>query len=304
MAHSFSVPAADMLQEARTMQAIFIQDKTTFKDFDGSFDDPFADDWLTSIDTADAAETAETRLDEQKLETAGVLDTMAQARQIYNLCKYFIEKAFADKKELQDKFGLNNYDTDGYDQRKMSNFLSNLYSMCQNADYKPALLTAGLTQTQIDNIGTLRDKFNEFNTKQNTFIKQTAQATAERDALYNDAYSFMQRVNRASKVLFAGNEVKLNQYALPHGSPGEIFNVEGKVTDATNNGQELKGVLVEIKELDLSTLTNFYGNYGFVDVPAGSYTLQFTLAGYGPKTVPFTMVANGKLVSNQSLSVI
>ena len=304
MAHSFSVPAADMLMQNRTMQAQFIIDKALFEALDADYNDPFAANWLTSINTADAAETAETRLDAQRQETADVLAAMEAGRQAYQTCKYFIEKAFAGQKARQDQFGLNNYDADARDQSHMFNFLSTLHRLCEDAAFKPDLLAAGLTQAQIDNVETVLTAFTEINTSQNNFIKQTAQATAERDALYNDAYSFMQRVNRASKIVFAGNEVKLNQYALPHGSPGEIFNVEGKVTDATNNGQELKGVLVEIKELALSTLTNFYGNYGFVDVPAGSYTLEFTLAGYGPKTVPFTMVANGKIVSNQSLAVL
>ena len=304
MALPFNESAGEMLEGSRAVRIIFIEDKTTFETFDPDLADPFADDWLTSIETSEAAETAETRLDTQKAETAVVLEDMKQVRFVFAQSKYFVQKAFAGQPDVQNRFGLNNFDADGASQHQLAIFLSTLYGHCNGAAYKPALLAAGMTQTQIDAIKTLLDKFNADNEKQNAFILQTTQATTARDTQYAATYQYWQRVNRASKVVFWDNIVKLNQYAMPHGSPTENFNVEGKVTDASNGGANLKGVLVEVKELGISTLTNFYGNYGFVDIPAGNYTLQFTLAAYGPKTVPFSMVENGKIVSNQSLSLL
>ena len=304
MPQNFSVPAADMLQDGRTMQALFLDDKAEFIALDDQFDDPFAADWLESIDTSDGVETAETREDEQMQKTEDVLLQIDEVVKVHTVSKYFVEKAFAGKKGLQNKFGLDDFATEGRTQRAISSFLENLYKQCQSADYKPALLAAGMTQAQIDEIETVRQAFNDLNTDQDKFIRTTTQATADRDKQYNSTYDFAQRVNRASKVIFRGNIIKLNQYALPHGSSGEDFNVEGKVTDGSNGGATLKGVLVEIKELGVTTYTNFYGNFGFVDIPAGSYTLSFTLPGYGPKTVPFTLVANGKQVINQSMTVL
>ena len=304
MSYHFNVTPGEMLEGSRAVRIIFIQDQQDFKDFDLEFDTPFAGEWETSILASEAAETAETRLDEQKAETAVVLEDMKQVRFIFAQSKYFVQKAFPKQAEVQNKFGLNNVDKDGSTQKELAIFLTTLYTQCNSAANKPALLAAGMTQLKIDAIASLAAKFVGDNQTQNAFILQTAQATEDRAKQYNATYDYWQRVNRASKVVFWDNLIKLNQYAMPHGSEGENFNVEGKVTDGSNNNANLKNVDVEIKELGIVTKTNFYGNFGFVNIPAGSYTLSFTLPGYGPKTVPFTLVQDGKAVVNTTMQVL
>ncbi len=304
MTQNYNVPTNEMLEGSRTKRLLFIGDKNDFTLFDAVFIDPFSDDWEASIEASEAMATAETREDEQMELTEVVEADMKAVNFICVSSKYFVQKAFADSPAAQNKFGLDDFDTLARTQNGIAVFLTNLYQQCNVPAQKAKLLAAGMTQLQIDAVDTLRKKFVQDNAEQNEFIENTTQATADRNKQYNDTYGFWQRVNRASKVVFYGNPIKLNLYAMPHGTAGEVFDVEGKVTDGSNNNAPLKLVEVEIKELGIKTKTNFYGNYGFVGIAPGTYTLSFTLPGYGPKTVPFTLVQDGKAVVNATMQVL
>jgi hypothetical protein len=131
----------------------------------------------------------------------------------------------------------------------------------------------------------------------------TTEATQARDKQYNETYAYWQRVNRASKVIFEDDPVKLNQYKMPEGpQPDPDINFKGKVLDALNN-TPLKNVVVKITELDIETTTNYAGNFNFVSLPAGTYTVRFVLAGYVTQDVPVTILASGVVVQNVSLTV-
>lgn len=299
----YNIPDADMMEDSRATRLIFNSDKATFIAVDPYFDDPFSADWLASIEASEAAETAETREDQQEQETAEVEEVMAQARAIYNDVKYYVELVFADKPAIQKKFGLDNYNEAATSQNTMALFLKNLHTQCIVPANQALLTAAGLTLPQIGTINSLYTNLTSENSQQDAFIKTSGSATDARVTTYNATYAMRQRVNRASKVAFADNPTKLNEYKLPGGSSEESFNVEGKVTDAANN-RGLYKVTVTLVELEISDRTTTLGNYGFVEVPPGTYTLRFTLAGYTTVERPITVLQSGKVVENVSMQVV
>ncbi|MES2621508.1 MAG: carboxypeptidase-like regulatory domain-containing protein [Bacteroidota bacterium] len=303
MEPNFSVPAEDMLEDARTMKALFDDDVADFTAKDPDLDAAFAADMLDSIEESEGWETAETRQDQQEQETEDVLVAMKTGNQTYIIAKYYIEKAFSAQPKTLKKFGLDNFTAARNRQPKMILFLRNLHTLCEDPANKAELLAAGMTQLQIDAIGVAVGTLATENTEQNKFIKETPEATAERITQYNSTFAFMQQINRASKIVYYGNVVKLNQYLLPHGSQGADFNAEGKVTDGSNNGAPLKGVKVRCEELNIETYTNFYGNWGFTDVPVGIHKFTFTLPGYTTVDHNATFVQNGSVKFNMSLSL-
>lgn len=303
---NYNVPDADCIAEARAVRDIYITDESLFSAFDVvRFDAAFKNNWLTALDNATAQETAETRLDQQKQETQDVLDAMAEGRRIYAMVRYFALKAFAAKPNIANKIGLNNYDTAHTNQHAFAEFLANMHQQCDSAALKPELLAAGMTQPQIDSIGQAYKNLKDEEREQSAFIKTSGSATDARIAVYNTAYAFWQQVAEASKVVFYGNSTKLNEYKLPEGpQPDPDINVKGKVVDGTNSNAPLKDVVVRVKELSLEALTNYAGNYNFVSIPAGSFTLGFELPGYTSLEVPITVLASGVVVQNATLSVV
>ncbi len=301
---TFGVPDPDMFESGRTMRALFISHKAAFVAKDVNVDDPFAAEWLESIEASEAVETDEVREDQQQQETADVDEQMELGRKKYTEVKYYVEVAFANKPAIKNKFGLDNYDEAANNQARMATFLKNLHKQCQHADYKPALLTAGLTQLQIDEIATIHNALLTENTDQNEFIQNSPEATEARIVQYNSTYAFAQKINRLSKVVYYGNTTMLNTFKLPEANPTDPdINVKGKVTDSAT-GNPLKGVRVKIVELELTDTTSFYGNYHFVSIPAGTYTLRYLLDGYGQVDHPITVLADGVVTDNAVLTVV
>ena len=298
MPNNFNVPATEMLEDARTKRLLFIGDKAAFVAIDPDFADPFEADWLAAIVQGEGVETAENRMDRQMDETQYVQEAMAEATRVYITAKYYIEKAYAGRPSFQNNFGLNDFSTSGNTQNGMAVFLTNLFQKCNSAEYKPDLLAAGMTQDQIDSIDAAYNLFVNDNSDQNLFIETNAQASKERSDIYNDCYAYMQRVNRASKVVFYGNPVKLNQYELPHGSEGVNYAIEGDVLDGSNNNKPLKGVTVEIVQNGAGAVTNARGKFGFVGITPGNYTLQLSLPGYTTLTAPVQLSANSRATVN------
>lgn len=298
----YSVPDADCIQEAKAVRLIYLDDKALFEAFDPvTFSPTFGANWEESLNKSTLQETAETRRDQQVQETLDVLEKMGEGRKMYVKIKYFVEKAFEKKPGIMHKFGLNDYDTAAQSQPLMVTFLYKMHTQCEDAEFKPALLAAGLTQPVIDAVAAVAKDLEIEEQEQDKFIKGSSSATDERIAQYNDSFWYWQQVARASKVIFYDNPTKQNEYELPHGSAGVSYVLEGKVTDGSNNNANLKDVVVAIVENNFATVTNAFGNYGFVAVPPGNYTLSFTLGGYQDKTVPITITQSGKVTQNASL---
>ena len=303
MARNFNVPAGEMLTQSRAVRTIFNSDKAMFAALDADFNDPFAADWLASIEASESYQTGEQREDAQMILTGQVLEDMKAARTAYKTAKFFIEKAFSDKPNELRFFGLDDYDKARDDQSKMIMFLDMLYNACNNPAYNPALTTAGMTPAHILAIQTAKNNFATENQTQDAFIMTTQDATRDRDNQYNSTYAFWQYVNRASKVIFEDDPIKLNEYKMPEGpQPDPDINLKGKALDAINN-KPLNNVTVKVVELDIVTTTNYAGNYNFVSIPAGTYTLRFVLAGYVTQEIPVTILASGVVVQDVSLVV-
>lgn len=75
--------------------------------------------------------------------------------------------------------------------------------------------------------------------------------------------------------------------------------INGYVKDA-ENGEELIGATVVIKELSIGTVTNVYGFYA-VNLPPGDYTILYSYLGY--QTIEKVFTLNGNIEHNVELPV-
>ena len=74
-----------------------------------------------------------------------------------------------------------------------------------------------------------------------------------------------------------------SQTLLAAPNPVVIY-VTGTVTDKISN-ETIPGVEVRVKGTDIVTYTNFDGNYFLPELPAGTYTLEFSYITYNTTSV-------------------
>ncbi len=76
-------------------------------------------------------------------------------------------------------------------------------------------------------------------------------------------------------------------YSLAQAQSG---NISGKVTDQRNN--PLANVNIAVSNTSLGTNTNYSGDYEISDLAPGSYTLTFSMVGFGTQNKTVTVYAN------------
>ncbi len=72
--------------------------------------------------------------------------------------------------------------------------------------------------------------------------------------------------------------------------------IEGKLLDKSNNNEPITFANVAIKGTDVTSITDFRGNYVFKNLEQGTYTLQYSFLGYETKEVVIEVADNKKEV--------
>ncbi len=211
---NYSISDADMAQASRLMQGSFTEDLAVFSAFDSSFADPFTANWLLSINNSNNIVRDTIALGQQTELTGIVEKTMEEARNLFQSMKYFIEKAFPGKKEIWAQFGYNDYLSARNSETKMIQFLGVLYNTA--VTHKDQLIAAGFIDGRIESIKSLQTQLAEADYNQEKAKKARPAVTHERIAALNDCYSYMQKVSKAAKIIFANDYVKYNRYLLPN----------------------------------------------------------------------------------------
>lgn len=210
---TYSGSDADMIQASRVMHGLFVEDKAAFINFDGEFADPFAANWLQKISIAN--DVVQDSLYVSGLtELTKIVETkMEECKEFFQAMKYFIEKAFTDKMEIQVQFGTNDYEKARLSQTKMIQFLGLLNKTA--TQFKTELIAAGFSQDKIDRIAILQTELINADYEQEMSKKKRPAVTQERIEKLNDCYQWMQKVSKAGKIIFVKNHAKFDQYLLP-----------------------------------------------------------------------------------------
>jgi hypothetical protein len=204
---------AEMVQASRVTHGLFLEDKTLFKNFDNAFDDPFAQNWLVKIEEAVVVYQDTTNVAELTERTKAVEIKMEECRALFQQIKYFVEKAFPSKREIWAQFGFNDYEEARKSETKMIRLLGIIDKTALN--YKNDLIAAGFSETDIAKINALQVQLIDADYQQEIHKKKRPALTQQRITILNDCYTFMQRVSKASKIIFKTDKAKIDQYLLP-----------------------------------------------------------------------------------------
>jgi hypothetical protein len=283
----YRITDPEMYEAAKTKRGFFIADKADFIAFDPDFDDPFADGWLTQINSAEAMPQDETLDDQLTQLTADVEEQMVKCRDKFQDSKFFIEKTFPDKVKIWNEFGYNNYEAARKSQVQMIQFMKNFHTTATK--YKIQLIAKNYTQVMIDEIDSLRKALDDANQVQESFIGNLPVQTQARHIKNNELWETIVKVCSAGKRKFKNDFAKYQRYLLPPGeeSPAAL-SISGLVTDSANSNP-LAGAQIDVAPAGVSATTAANGRYSIGALDDGDYVLTATLANYVTQTKNVTI---------------
>ena len=298
----YKVSDAFLVEYAKDMRNLFNDDLADFNDFDADFNTDLADDWLENILAAQIFLRDRSVVAYQKGCTYRVEKAMKRCRKYYQEVKFFVLKTFPDDISIQNEFGLSTYDEIRKSQTKLLEFMRDVYNVA--GKYAAKLAAKNFDAASIADINILADALEQANLDQNISIKGRLAITSNRIAAYNKVWATVTLVSRASKIIYADDAVKYNQYILPAGNESEgVLKLKGKVTDAAP-GRPIKNAQVSIDGLKIKVKTDSKGQYGIGNIKPGSYKLACFANKYHTLTLDKITVVNDRTtVQNFTLTL-
>ncbi len=297
----YDISDANMLSDANNKRAYFIEDQVDFANFDLDFASPYEANWLTTIEAAETFVDDETVLDQITGKTQTLNTIMGDCRDYYQGAKHFVEKAFPNNPAVQKEFGFNDYDEARKTQPKMVLFMYKFHKVAQQ--YNVELIAKNYSQIMIDGIKTLADNLKAANVDQDTFIGNRGVKTSTRSTLHNNVWDITTLICKTGKRLYRDDYGKYHRYMLPGSEEPEAeLALKGFVRDSITN-LVLEDATVSIVELAINTQTDSLGKYAFGILPAGTYTLEITKAGYTSQTLPGIIITDG-ITTTQDIQLV
>lgn len=211
----FSMPYGKATQTSRVMRNSFILYKSEFIKFDPDYDDPYSDNWLTAITTAEACGSDDTIRAVQTGETANVESVMEKCRAKFRETMHFAEKAFPNNTPVLNEFGDNTYRKIKSSQPEMAKFMRNLYKVSKK--YSTNLIAVKYTDAQIEESDALAKQLTKADEDQEGKKNERPVETQDRIEKHNTMWDFTSNVARDGKVIFKDDEAKRKLFILTDG---------------------------------------------------------------------------------------
>lgn len=215
-----------MLVKAQVMHDNLAADLATFTAFFPWLTAPTVAALQTSIDVAAALP-----LDTQVLANLKVLTEDVNAQVILgnaalSTLGIYAKLTYPNSDARQRVFGQDQWAAARTDQEKMMNALEHAHSLATQAPYNADLIAKGYTAPQVANLLTIANAIRATNTLQEDAKSLRPVSTQSRIIKYNDVWAQLQTINICSKVAFAGNPAKLEQYMLyPNSAESTTVNI-------------------------------------------------------------------------------
>ncbi len=286
----FNIGDAYMLEFSKTMRLFFIEDQADFAAEDTNFASPYeTNTWQAAIDAAENEPTDEQRLDQLSQLTETVYNEMDLCRENFQDSKRYIKKAFPNNITIWNEFGFDDYRFIKDKQPEMIQFMKRFHSTAVKYSAQLDTPIVNFTAVKIAEIDTRKQALDNANNVQEKFKKDIPTYTQQRIQKLNAVWEITTDVGGVGKSLYSHDYAKYQHYLLPASDETETLMLSGTVTNVPAPGVEAEPIeeaLITVLELALATESDSNGNYGFGILPAGTYTLTISKAGYAPQSIP------------------
>jgi len=207
----------ELRNRAPVVHGFFLDDKADFTAMFTAFEDPFADDFLAAINDISVADNDDWFMDEVSEAVELLGREMEDARALVTKFFAFIRIAFEGDRSVLKAFGSGDVKKAVQSYSKMSNLLEKIRRQSELPENKPVLLAAGLSQADIDMLGTLSGRIDEEFEKLSDAKSARVRHTKIRIEKYNKVFGFMQKLAAASKQVYREDYAKRIKYNLNFG---------------------------------------------------------------------------------------
>jgi len=237
----YTMEDLDMLVRAQVFHNAFVIDKADFVANFPHLDDPFAADFQTAIDAADALPSAQ-EVDGEIVEaTFNLNEQLPIARKALQKLYTYLDIVWP-KGQKNSRFGRINYEKVRQSHSGLKELLEQGHRQAEEPTQKAALIAGGYTQASIDELETIMNAIDTLLAVQVDLMGARFEKTRDRILALNHVWSFMQQINKASKVTFVDNSAKLELYLLyptKYTSLGKVQNL----SVVLDGGPPLKAIM-------------------------------------------------------------
>ena len=212
---NFDKPDGEMLSQAEVFHANIREDKPHFEGFDPMFNDAYIDNFKNKIDGAYALKSDDYWVDFINQTTILLKQDIEEAKHVFFSIEHFVDKLESTIPGIKIRFGYNNYGTAKNSQTRFILLMDTFNEVA--IEYTADLLTTGLTQAQIDNIGAVYEKIRTANKNQEKAKSDRQIATKHRVKTLNGVWAIMGEISGAAKIIFADDIGHYERYLLYEG---------------------------------------------------------------------------------------
>ena len=247
------------------------------------------------IDAAEALPDFQARTAAQELLRISLVDQLPAILGNFQLLKRYISYAFpANQYTVQiDAAGQ------GYYLEASSENWDSAIAMCVSAENymtanSIALLAnnnmpAGFQAAYLALIATFNSTYVAYETERLATLVDTETKVAANNQLYTNLISMFKDAQYISAFTDAQKQAFIFSKNLQLVSGAGLGGFGGTVTDATTLGAGVAGATVDIITLGITAVTQSNGTYSFNSVPAGTYTVEISAAGYQTQQTSVTI---------------
>lgn len=210
----FRMTYDDVTLLANVFHGGFLEHKSDFIAFSNMFDDPFADNFLSYINQAHSFEDLTNVQTNSFILNHEVQASLKNSRGIYQKLILFLKFIYPNPESALVAFGKKDYNQARISPLRMVSLLEVAHSLANDEPYKTDLIAGGYSQSEIDGLLAAANDLSEKHQKHQEYMNSTNSITTKRIELYNLVWAQMQKINKASKFIYAKNYGLLKYFEL------------------------------------------------------------------------------------------
>ncbi len=209
----FLIGDLEMLEKSQVFLNAFIERKALFVAKFPNLTDPFADEFQVAIDFADSLPSSDEINGEISEIVFNLKEKMAFGQRNLQILYSYVNIGWESVAKMNE-FGKNKYLKARENYGKMIELLELAFNTAQESENKAVLLNVGYSQIQIDELNILANEIDAMLLQLNEMKSNRFVLTEERIMAMNNVWTFMKRLNKASKVVFVDNPAMLKLFLL------------------------------------------------------------------------------------------